>query len=339
MIRQRPIWWLVATLLLMISCVSSFEPSTPTPENLNLPGVVQIEPPKGLLVTGLVWSPDSSRLAVSYYRISMGDLSLPTLFQIQILDIPNGKMKLIEESEQLSELQMSNVSAWLSDDRIAFYARDNAREGTWLISEEDSGSKLLLTEGVAAFLSPNGEQIAFWEPKQGSQLNSESIYIRSLANGAQEQVFNIEEKYTTEGILEWSPDEDRILFTFGDSRVSTDDMFKNIDIYIVDLTSKESIKLTNEGVHGSASWSPDGKLIAYTYQKETGDQLQDGLYVMRSDGSCPVQLFKSGDHDVYGVSWSPNGRWIAFAWNEGVYLLDTEKMQAIELLKNGMVCP
>jgi hypothetical protein len=127
MIKQRSIVILVSILLLTISCIPSFpsfllEP-TPTQATLNIPGVVQIQPPRPLFVGGLVWSPDSARLALSYSRVGVESSSL---FQIQILDIDSNEMQLIEESNG----GWRSVTAWLPDDRLAFYASGDLQEGT-----------------------------------------------------------------------------------------------------------------------------------------------------------------------------------------------------------------
>src|SRR5579859_1440528 len=56
-----------------------------------------------------------------------------------------------------------------------------------------------------------------------------------------------------------------------------------------------------------ASWSPDGKEIAFTTDL-TG---RPNLWKIKAAGSWPVQLVQSKQRQ-YGASWSPDGKWIAY---------------------------
>lgn len=57
----------------------------------------------------------------------------------------------------------------------------------------------------------------------------------------------------------------------------------------------------------SASWSPDGKEIAFT----TDISGKSNLWKVNADGGWPIQLAAS-DERQYGETWSPDGKWIVF---------------------------
>lgn len=294
---------------------------------------MQVVHPKDLFASGLIWSPDSTKLAISYSRIGVESSSL---FQIYVLDIHSDKMNLLEESNE----GWRSVSAWLPDDRIAFYANEDLQEGTWLTQAEGGGSKTLIVEDIAASWTPDGQKIAYWKSDQDEQsMNTTSIFIRDLMSGDEQQVFSLQEKHIVQGVLQWSADESRLLFTLGTSATSRDEAFRNVNIYILELATGNTSRLTQEGYYGYVSWSLDQKLIAYTYQNEPSSQSPEAFYVMRSDGTCPVRIIESQNERFGGVSWSPDGRWIAFAWDKGIYLLDTSQRMEIELLRNGSTCP
>src|SRR3990170_960456 len=63
------------------------------------------------------------------------------------------------------------------------------------------------------------------------------------------------------------------------------------------------------------SWSPDGDRIAFIGSRSTGSPLIDttvhGVYLMNSDGT-DVRLLLEGFDDSGGLSFSPDGRWLAF---------------------------
>jgi dipeptidyl aminopeptidase/acylaminoacyl peptidase len=57
----------------------------------------------------------------------------------------------------------------------------------------------------------------------------------------------------------------------------------------------------------SASWSPDGKEIAFT----TDISGRSNLWKVNANGGWPIQLAQS-DERQYGETWSPDGKWIVF---------------------------
>lgn len=62
----------------------------------------------------------------------------------------------------------------------------------------------------------------------------------------------------------------------------------------------------------SASWSPDGKDIAFT----TDISGRSNLWKVNAGGGWPMQLAQS-DERQYGETWSPDGKWIVFQQDTG----------------------
>ncbi len=73
---------------------------------------------------------------------------------------------------------------------------------------------------------------------------------------------------------------------------------------------------------GAPSWSPDGKLIAFTSNRDKAQQ----IYVMNADGTGVRRVSQGGFNDMSPV-WSPDGKWLAFASfrenSTDVYIMDT----------------
>jgi Tol biopolymer transport system component len=64
----------------------------------------------------------------------------------------------------------------------------------------------------------------------------------------------------------------------------------------------------------------------------------DGLYAMRADGSGVRRIMRTGPEALYGggAAWSPDGRRLAFAaWN-GVWLLDANGRNRVRLVAAGV---
>jgi len=71
------------------------------------------------------------------------------------------------------------------------------------------------------------------------------------------------------------------------------------------------------------TWSPDGKNIAFIGMKETDDpnSFPDGKYYIYNcpvDGSKPVRVAPDDYHTKYELSWSPDGKWIAYSVDKSV---------------------
>jgi len=110
-------------------------------------------------------------------------------------------------------------------------------------------------------------------------------------------------------------------------------------IYVMNADGSGPRALTHtEGANYGAEWSPDGAKIAFTSERDGNPE----AYIMNADGS--EQINTSNNPDAYdaGPTWSPNGRYIAYAsgskkpaerippgspyryWNSDIYILDTD---------------
>lgn len=113
----------------------------------------------------------------------------------------------------------------------------------------------------------------------------------------------------------WSPDGRRIVFESN----RTDPERGLYTIYVMNADGSGLSQLTKAGTDAEhPHWSPDGKRIVYVQgqlnYEYSGDVVYGGggkIVVMRADGSGKNELAFS--HSTDDLSWSPDGRWIAYA--------------------------
>jgi len=106
----------------------------------------------------------------------------------------------------------------------------------------------------------------------------------------------------------WSPDGERLAITL--------EVDGNLDIYIMSAADGSGLtRLTTHPAedHG-ASWSPDGSMIAFNSERSGSDQIWRRNVEEGTWGAFLVQLTQDTYHGRVNnfLSWSPDGRWIAF---------------------------
>jgi len=71
---------------------------------------------------------------------------------------------------------------------------------------------------------------------------------------------------------------------------------------------------------GSYRWSPDGRMIAFTYTGFIGDEPFEDLWVMQADGSGQIKVAA----DASTPSWSPDGRRVAYAGGGQIHIVTAD---------------
>lgn len=169
--------------------------------------------------------------------------------------------------------------------------------------------------------SPDAHRLAFAD---GPTTDSSELFILDMRGGAPSAVpIDVPGPKTD---VAWSPDATQLAFTV---KVNDQD-----DIYVVNTLGGTANNLTNDPTADQflPAWSPDSRRIAYTYRSETHDGGKGEIYMMNADGSGVVNL-TNDPADDNSLTWSPDGRWIAFAsnrnsgnGNQDIYILDTQNL-------------
>jgi Tol biopolymer transport system component len=139
-------------------------------------------------------------------------------------------------------------------------------------------------------LSPDGQYIAFSSFLAGVDDTISLIDMaRFLENGDLSPVVSLPGSYPN-----WSPDGQQLVFAR--------QVEGNWDIYKMTVNGQVTQLTRNRGKDTYPAWLPDGQHIIFY-----SEQLGNGLYIMKTDGSEQEWLGMYGDH-----TWSPDGRNIAF---------------------------
>jgi Tol biopolymer transport system component len=115
----------------------------------------------------------------------------------------------------------------------------------------------------------------------------------------------------------------------------------NTEIYSIGANGRGRRALTrNLGADGGATWSPDGRRIAFWSERFEGRQRVRGLYVMRADGSGRRRLsprYLVVAENEGGVAWSPDGSQITFeaarSLRTGIWVVHADGSQLRQLAR------
>jgi len=126
--------------------------------------------------------------------------------------------------------------------------------------------------------------------------------------------------------FDWSPDGTKIIYSGRIIPARLDGVSK-YDLFIYDLSKKESKKITNEKRAFSPSYSADGKRLVYLV---SGDGTMN-LEISDSEGKNPKRLteFKNGEQ-IYNPKFSPDNNYIIFEYS----LEESRKIGYIDLSTN-----
>jgi TolB protein len=219
-------------------------------------------------------SPDGKRLAYVSYRDGHPNIVI------------RGEDGLIIGSTRFKGTTTSPAIG--PDGRIAFASsKDGSSMELYISNGDGSNAKRLTSTRNAVNISPR------WNPKTGREIafisdraGSPRIYVIGADGSNERSLLSMGGHMDSPA---WSPDGRYLAFAWdGDG---------GYHIYVADVASGQTLKLTREGRNENPAWSPDSRHIAFQSNR-TG---RWEIWAMHVDGSEPRQLTRGGGR---APSWS-----------------------------------
>ena len=226
------------------------------------------------------FSPGGAEVAFTSYARNNPDL--------WIVSAGGGRARRVSKQPGLN-----TGASWSPDGRaIALTLSHEGNSEIYKISSDDGRVLGRLTQSPAIDSSPSysadGSQIAFVSNRQGSP----QIFVMPSSGGAAKRV-TFQGKYNQTPRFSPRSDKPQIAFTGRDEKGA-------FDVFILDLkTNKiERVVAAGKGSNLDPTWSPDGRLLAYTSSR-------GGLFIYNPETRHEVQVWKGG---ASSPSWGPAPR-------------------------------
>lgn len=231
--------------------------------------------------------------------------------------------------KQITRMGKAAVGPRWSPDASTLYFTSYKRDfpAAYCVASDGSDLRQLMrfnSLNTGANLSPNGTQIALVISYNGNPelctLDPNKASIRRLTNT----------KFAAEASPSWSPDGKQIVYV--------SDPTKSPHLYIVDVATRKSRRLTYRGSESvNPCWGSNG-LICFATRRGSGYQIAT---IDPKIGESSVKIIGAGE----SPSWAADGRHIVCSRQEGrsssIWLLDTEGDPAVRISRyqGKWICP
>jgi Tol biopolymer transport system component len=245
-------------------------------------------------ITQASWSPDGGRIAYSLFRFWRPERPAGSDLMVVDANGQGGRVVLgaLDDDTSFTEPVWSADGAHLvygTVIRIPGSALGETRQQVERVEVATGQRRVLVSDGFSPALSRDGRNLAFVRTTGPSQ-SQVSLWLAE-ADGANPRVLFNDSRFTNLAFPRFAPSGDRLAFAAVGGPVA------------VPRALGHGLPLLAPGVafaHGEP-WD---------------------LWEIRTDGSGLRRLTELAEDDP-ALTWSPDGRWIAFNGGSGLHLLDT----------------
>ncbi len=189
--------------------------------------------------------------------------------------------------------------------KVAYVTAEQQGQGrlySLIVSDQDGENEHTIMESndpiMSPAWSPDSRQLAY----VSFENNKSSIFVQTLRTGNR---FKVSSKPGINGAPAFSPDGGKLVVTLGG-------VDGNLDIYVLDITSREARRLTtHRAIDTEGTWSPDGRHIFFTSDRAGGPQ----VYRVSAKGGTPERITFEGSYNAR-PRLSPDGTRLAMVHND-----------------------
>lgn len=194
--------------------------------------------------------------------------------------------------------------------------------GWWVMNIKNGTKNYYLASGDIAY-SPDGKTIAILrEIRAGNRILGIELSLVNVATREESLVYSNLEVDQSRGIS-WSSDGQLIAFSLCSE--------SDCDLYIWLVEKNVLERITQDGRNQEPVWSPSGQVLAYLMRDKSNIAWH---YLMLTTPQKNCELKIPTKQPVLSVSWSPDGKHLAYLDADGVYSVDVEKIFGRDIYQN-----
>jgi len=183
-----------------------------------------------------------------------------------------------------------------------------------------------LTGQYSPAWSPNGRMIAFT-----ADTSQQGLWLMKPDGSEKKQIVDGFMNELSGDDPSWSPDSNSIVFR-GQNILSF-----SPKIYRVQVDGSNCQVIANSRGFSNPAWSPDGAKFALVGPETPGEiGGRSNIWSMNIDGSNLINLTKSISGKQGSPSWSPDGRYLTFACDDGfIWVIGADETNPTKLCQGG----
>ncbi|HUE47621.1 MAG TPA: Tol-Pal system beta propeller repeat protein TolB [Steroidobacteraceae bacterium] len=212
--------------------------------------------------------------------------------------------------------------------RIAYVAVDGsppAQRYQLIVADADGVNQHLVLESRFPLMSPSWSPDGQWLAYVSFETKHSGVYVQLVRSGERRQV---SARAGVNGAPEWSPDGRKLALTLGGGA-------GNPDIYILDLTSQDLTRITDDpAIDTEPVWAPDGHSLYFTSDRAGSAQIYQ---IAAQPGAHPKRITFGGSYNAR-PRVSPDGSQLAMVTlDNGAYRIAVQDLASgtVRVLSHG----